>query len=614
MKNLKVFACLFYGTAIAGCFYLGVFLGSVVSPGMTLYTFVPALKEQMAHPFGLKMTAYTPCTTAAVFLTALLYLMVQKTNQKNYRFGKEHGSARWAEAAELTKELGDKDDYHRILSQNLRLSMNTRKTMRNNNVFCIGGSGAGKSMFLIKCNLMEMQGSFAATDPKGELLGSAGEYLKANGYQIKVFNLVNPGESNKYNPFSYLRTETDVIKLITNLMKNTTPKKSSSNDPFWEKAENLFLQALFYYVWMEMPPGRKNIVSVLELLAEAKREKGEPSRLDCRFELLARSSPLGEEHPAVRQYRKVMDGADNTIKSIIISVNARLAFLENKVIKELLETDELHFGELGTGRNGDKKTKTALFIVTPDSDKSYAFLIGMLYEQLMQELYFQADAKYGGRLPIHVTMYLDEFYNTPLPDSYLNFLSTMRSREISNVVVVQNIAQIKELFKDGWETIPGNADTLVYLGGNEQSSHKYISELLGKGTIDKRSSGETLGKRGSSSRNYDVLGRELMTPDEVRKLDNKKCIVLIRGCDPVMDFKFNTFKHPMFKRSGDGKGKWYVHNPQDKKKLDIIDKETADRLKKEAGEGGNIIITTINAEELVRLGSTPAGKPGLQEK
>ena len=308
--------------------------------------------------------------------------------------------------------------------------------------------------------------------PKGELLGSAGEYLKANGYQIKVFNLVNPGESNKYNPFSYLGTETDVIKLITNLMKNTTPKKSSSNDPFWEKAENLFLQALFYYVWMEMPPGRKNILSVLELLSEAKREKGEPSRLDCRFELLARSSPLGEEHPAVRQYRKVMDGADNTIKSIIISVNARLAFLENKAIKELLERDELHFGELGTGRNGDKKTKTALFIVTPDSDKSYAFLIGMLYEQMMQELYFQADTKYGGRLPIHVTMYLDEFYNTPLPDSYLNFLSTMRSREISNVVVVQNIAQIKELFKDGWETIPGNADTLVYLGGNEQSSHK----------------------------------------------------------------------------------------------------------------------------------------------
>ena len=534
--------------------------------------------------------------------------MVQKTNKKNYRFGKEHGSARWAEAAALTKQLGDKGNYHRILSQNLRLSMNTRKTMRNNNIFCIGGSGAGKSMFLIKCNIMEMQGSFAATDPKGELLGSAGNYLKENGYQIKVFNLINPRESNKYNPFAYIRTETDVIKLITNLMKNTTPKKSSSSDPFWEKSESLFLQALFYYVWMEMPPGRKNIVSVLELLAEAKREKNEPSRLDRRFELLARTNPLGEDHPAVRQYRKVMDGADNTIKSIIISVNARLAFLENKDIKELLETDELHFGELGTGKNSDKKTKTALFIVTPDSDKSYAFLIGILYEQLMQELYFQADTKYGGRLPIHVTMYLDEFYNTPLPDSYLNFLSTMRSREISNVIVVQNIAQIKELFKDGWETIPGNADTLVYLGGNEQSSHKYISELLGKSTIDKRSSGETLGKRGSSSRNYDVLGRELMTPDEVRKLDNKKCIVLIRGCDPVIDFKFNTFKHPMFKRSGDGEGKWYVHNPWKKSGMGIIDRETAERLKREAGEDGNVIITTIRAEDLIMLGNTSPEK------
>ncbi len=606
MKKFNVFTCLFYGTVIAGCIYLGFFLGSILHPGMTLSTFVPAIKGQMEEPFNIKVTACTPYTMAAVFLTAVLYTMVQKTNKKNYRFGKEHGSARWAEAAALTKQLGDKSGYHRILSQNLRLSMDTRKTMRNNNIFCIGGSGAGKSMFLIKCNIMEMQGSFAATDPKGELLGSAGNYLKANGYQIKVFNLISPKESNKYNPFSYIRTETDVLKLITNLMKNTTPKKSSSSDPFWENSEKLFLQALFYYVWMEMPPGRKNIVSVLELLAEAKREKDEPSRLDRRMELLARSSPLGEGHPAVRQYRKVMDGADNTVKSIIISVNARLAFLENKDIKELLETDELHFGELGTGKNSDKKTKTALFIVTPDSDKSYAFLIGMLYEQLMQELYFQADTKYGGRLPIHVSMYLDEFYNTPLPDSYLNFLSTMRSREISNVIVVQNIAQIKELFKDGWETIPGNADTLVYLGGNEQSSHKYISELLGKSTIDKRSSGETLGKRGSSSRNYDVLARELMTPDEVRKLDNKKCIVMIRGCDPVIDFKFNTFKHPMFKRSGDGEGKWYTHQPGKKKGMDIIDKETAERLKKEGGE--NVIITTITAEELVRLGNAPSEK------
>lgn len=608
MKRINVFTCLFYGIVIAGCVYLGFFLGSILHPDMTLYTLIPVLKEQMAHPLEIRMTAYTPYTMAAVFLTAFLYLMVQKANRKNYRFGKEHGSARWAEAAALTKQLGDKGNYHRILSQNLRLSMNTRKTMRNNNIFCIGGSGAGKSMFLIKRNIMEMQGSFAATDPKGELLGSAGNYLRENGYQIKVFNLINPKESNKYNPFAYIRTETDVIKLITNLMKNTTPKKSSSSDPFWEKSESLFLQALFYYVWMEMPPGRKNIVSVLELLAEAKREKDEPSRLDRRFELLARTNPLGGDHPAVRQYRKVMDGADNTIKSIIISVNARLAFLENKDIKELLETDELHFGELGTGKNSDKKTKTALFIVTPDSDKSYAFLIGMLYEQLMQELYFQADTKYGGRLPLHVTMYLDEFYNTPLPDSYLNFLSTMRSREISNVIVVQNIAQIKELFKDGWETIPGNADTLVYLGGNESSSHKYISELLGKSTIDKRSSGETLGKRGSSSRNYDVLGRELMTPDEVRKLDNKKCIVLIRGCDPVIDFKFNTFKHPMFKRSGDGGGKWYVHNPRKKSGMDIIDKETAERLKKEAGEDGNVIITTIRAEDLIALGNTSPEK------
>ena len=250
MKKLNVFTCLFYGTVTAGCTYLGFFLGSIIHPGMTLYSFVPALKEQMANPLKIKVTAYTPYTMIAVFFTALLSVMVQKTNRKNYRFGKEHGSARWADAAMLAKQLGDKDNYHRILSQNLRLSMNTRKTMRNNNIFCIGGSGAGKSMFLIKCNIMEMQGSFAATDPKGELLGSAGNFLKANGYQIKVFNLISPKESNKYNPFSYIRTETDVLKLITNLIKNTTPKKSSSNDPFWENAEKLFLQA-YWNCWQK---------------------------------------------------------------------------------------------------------------------------------------------------------------------------------------------------------------------------------------------------------------------------------------------------------------------------------------------------------------------------
>lgn len=293
------------------------------------------------------------------------------------------------------------------------------------------------------------------------------------------------------------------------------------------------------------------------------KEKGKPSQLDIIMSALEETSPLGANHPAVKQYKKCMRGAGDTVRSIIISANSRLAFLENKKILRILSKDELNLADIGIGANGDCETKTALFCVIPDSDKSYNFIIGMLYTQIFQELYYQADFNFGGRLPIHVTFMLDEFSNVALPDDFCSLLSTMRSREISSVIIIQNLAQIKALFKDTWETIPGNCDTLIYLGGNEQSTHKYISELLGKGTIEKKSSGETRGRQGSSSRNYDVLGRELMTPDEARKFDNKKCLIFIRGFDPIVDNKFNPFTHPAFNQTADGKGKSYEHIPRE---------------------------------------------------
>lgn len=386
--------------------------------------------------------------------------------------------------------------------------------------------------------------------------------LKNNGYSVKVINLLEMEKSDCYNPFSYIREETDVVKLITNLISNTTPKGATPSDPFWEKAEGLFLQAIFYYVWLEEPPARRNFETVLQLLGEAEvTEQNKPSRLDVRMKFLEETSKLGAAHPAVKQYNKCMRGAGDTVRSIIISANSRLAFLENKQVLRLLSRDDLDLAELGIGVNGDGETKTALFCVIPDSDKSYNFIIGMLYTQIFQELYYQADFNCGGRLPIHVTFMLDEFANVALPDDYCSLLSTMRSREISSIIIIQNFAQLKALFKDTWETIPGNCDTFIYLGGNEQSTHKYVSELLGKGTIDKKSSGETKGRQGSSSRNYDVLGRELFTPDEVRKLDNKKCIIFIRGFDPIMDNKFIPFGHPAFDQTADGKGEPYVHVP-----------------------------------------------------
>ena len=401
-----------------------------------------------------------------------------------------------------------------------------------------------------------------------------------------------------------------MVKLITNLISNTTPKGATPSDPFWEKAEGLFLQAIFYYVWLEEKPSKRNFETVLKLLGEAEvTEQGKPSRLDVRMKFLEENSPLGANHPAVKQYNKCMRGAGDTVRSIIISANSRLAFLENKQVLRLLSKDELNLADIGIGVNGDGETKTALFCVIPDSDKSYNFIIGMLYTQIFQELYYQADFNCGGRLPIHVTFMLDEFANVALPDDYCSLLSTMRSREISSIIIIQNFAQLKALFKDTWETIPGNCDTFIYLGGNEQSTHKYVSELLGKGTIDKKSSGETKGRQGSSSRNYDVLGREIFTPDEVRKLDNRKCIIFIRGFDPILDNKYVPFNHPMFNQTVDGKGKPYEHQVAKESNLigppfEILSKKAVEHYEKLQKKGENIYIDSLSYDEFMLLGDS----------
>lgn len=545
--------------------YAGYLLNGAWEPGMEMNAFLESFNRVCAEPFA---NYYNETTLKAVVIALIVYataLLMYITSQRNFMPGKEFGTARFESPQMANKILADKDEnFNRILSQNVKMSLNFRRLKLNGNILICGGSGAGKTFYEVKPNLMQMPHncSFICTDPKGEILRSCGEMLKNNGYSVKVINLLEMEKSDCYNPFSYIREETDVVRLITNLISNTTPKGATPSDPFWEKAEGLFLQAIFYYVWLEEPPARRNFETVLQLLGEAEvTEQNKPSRLDVRMKFLEETSKLGSAHPAVKQYNKCMRGAGDTVRSIIISANSRLAFLENKQVLRLLSRDDLDLAELGIGVNGDGETKTALFCVIPDSDKSYNFIIGMLYTQIFQELYYQADFNCGGRLPIHVTFMLDEFANVALPDDYCSLLSTMRSREISSIIIIQNFAQLKALFKDTWETIPGNCDTFIYLGGNEQSTHKYVSELLGKGTIDKKSSGETKGRQGSSSRNYDVLGRELFTADEVRKLDNKKCIIFIRGFDPIMDSKFIPFGHSAFDQTADGKGQPYVHAP-----------------------------------------------------
>ena len=615
-KKKPLVVLLVIGALLAA--YFGYLVNGAWTKGMDISEFMDSINKVLANPIA---DYYKGAVTVKAVLMAILIYAVMVTmyytSQRNLMPGKEYGTAKFADLSQVNRILRDKDDKkNRILSQNVRMSLDTRKTKLNNNVLIIGGSGAGKTFYEVKPNLMQMPDkcSFIVTDPKGEILRSTGEMLKNNGYNVKVINLIDMEQSDCYNPFSYIREETDVIKLITNLIANTTPKGTSSADPFWEKAEGMFLQALFYYVWLEVPKNERNFETVLKLMGKAEvKEQGKPSQLDAIMSVLEETSPLGVNHPAVKQYKKCMRGAGDTVRSIIISANSRLAFLENRKILRILSKDEMNLADIGIGVNGDCETKTALFCVIPDSDKSYNFIIGMLYTQIFQELYYQADFNFGGRLPIHVTFMLDEFANVALPDDFCSLLSTMRSREISSVIIIQNLAQIKALFKDTWETIPGNCDSLIYLGGNEQSTHKYISELLGKGTIDKKSSGETRGRQGSSSRNYDVLGRELMTPDEARKFDNKKCLIFIRGFDPIVDNKFIPFKHPSFAWTADGKGKAYIHTKKEDSVIigppfEILNTQSLAYFERLKDKGENVYIDKLDFDELMMLEDKGLGK------
>ena len=462
----------------------------------------------------------------------------------------------------------------RIISKNLRMSMNTRHTDRNNNILVIGGSGAGKTFRFVKPIILQQGSSFFITDPKGEIFRDTSNFLRMNGYDVKVINLLNETEmfkSSGYNPFVYISSETDVLKLITNLISNTTPANSQSSDPFWEKAEALLLQALFFYVWMEgvpvgisncKKPGTneddvdeilrliddpntqkvKNVRAVMTLLRFADfktnaRGQKEKSTLDQIFDHLEQKNPL---HKAVVNYNKVMRGAADTVRSIIISANSRLAPVESEAILTLFDEDEINIESMGV-------KKTVVYCIIPDNDKTYNFVVGLLYTQAFQKLYYEADFVHGGRLPVHVTFLLDEFANVALPDDFLSLLSTMRSREISSIIIIQDISQIKKMYKEGeHESLEANCDTWVYLGGNGPSTQKELSELMGKHTYDKKTSGTTFGKQGSSSQNEDVIGRELMFPSELRRMDGKKCVVFLRGYYPILDDKIDTLHHPLW--------------------------------------------------------------------
>ena len=536
--------------------WLAVLMASCYEPGMTIFTLMDAFSAATKNPFSLHWTPYT-MKFIGIFL--LLYggaILFYYTGQKNTRPGEEHGSASWGSVRELDKKYRDKDaGKNVILTQHLQMSMNGKLHRRNLLQIIVGGSGSGKTRFLAKPNLMLANASFIVTDPKGEMLRAVGNLFLEEGYILRVFDLIDPSKSDCYNPFCYIRKDADVFKLIDNFIKNTTPKGAKANDPFWEKSETALDAALMLYLLHEAPPEDQNMETILYMIENggAKEEDDDyQSPLDLLFEALEEEQP---NHIAVRQYHIFKQAAGKTAKSILVSAAVRLASFTLPEIQRITASDDMELGKLG-------ERKQAIFCIIPDSnDASLNFLVGMLYTQAFQELYFQADKVHQGALPVPVRLMFDEFANVALPDGYARLQATMRSRNIMSTIILQNISQLKALFKDDWEGIIGNADSFVYLGGNEQSTHKYISELLGKETIDTRTSSQSKGRNGSFSQNFQQTGRELMTPDEVRRLDNKNAIVLIRGEKPVIDEKYDILKHPNIHRTEDGGAPPYLHTP-----------------------------------------------------
>ena len=492
--------------------------------------------------------------TVLIFLLCYLFgIGIYLATRRKYRKGEEHGSAAWGDAREINKRYSEKNfTANKIMTQHVRISYNSRKHRRNLLTVVIGGSGSGKTRHYGKINLYQANTSFVVLDPKGENLRDAGNLLEAKGYEVRVLDLINMEKSHCYNPFVYLKDDNDVQRLVTNLFKATTPKGAQSQDPFWDTAASMLLLALIFFLKYEAPESEQNFPMVMEMLraGEVREDNDEyQSPLDELFERLEMREP---DHIAVKYYKDYHSGSAKTLKSIQITLAARLEKFNLSSLSALTATDDLDLSTLG-------EKKVALFALIPDNDTSYNFLVSILYTQLFQQLFYLADHKYGGRLPVHVHFLMDEFANVSLPDDFDKILSVMRSREVSVSIILQNLAQLKALFEKQWESIMGNCDEFLYLGGNEQGTHKYVSELLGKETIDMNTYGKSTGHSGNYSTNYQITGRELMTPDEVRMLDNRYALLFIRGERPVMDEKYDILKHPNVALSADGKGEPYRH-------------------------------------------------------
>ncbi len=543
--------------ALLGIFsvYLAVAAASAYEEGSNIFVWMGRFSEALKRPSLLRWTPYTVKCIIVVLLLCVFAVLLYRSDREKRRPGGEYGTAKWEAAETMNQKYADKDGPNVILTQHVSIGMDGYKHQRNLNVLVVGGSGSGKTRYFCKPGLMDANCSYLVVDPKGEMLRSTGHFLKSQGYDIKVFDLIHPRQSDGYNPFRYIREEPDVLKLMDNLVKNTTPPKGASNDPFWEKAEIALDSALMLYLLSEAPKEEQTfemLMFMLECARVMEEDDQYPTPLDLLFQSLEERDPT---HVAVREYKVYKQAAGKTAKSILVTASVRLSAFIFPQYTNIMQEDEMDFGSLG-------ERKRAIFCITPVNDGSMNYLVSMLFTQCFQELYLRADERYDGRLPVPVRVIQDEWANVPQPDSYPKVLATCRSYNIGIDIIVQNIQSIKARYRDEYQSIIGNCDTLLFLGGgNEPESLEFMSKLLGKETITIRTRGQTRGRSGSSSINYQLTGRELMTPDEIRRMPTREALLLIRGESPVRDRKYNIKKHPNYRYTQDGGAKPYIHNP-----------------------------------------------------
>ena len=522
-----------------------------VSPGQDASAKMMAVMAGMEDLFSNPLPSFYPkdlLIGAGCGVALRLVVYFKAKNAKKFRHGMEYGSARWGNAKDIEPYVDPVFENNVLLTETERLMMSGRprqpKYARNKNILVIGGSGSGKTRFFVKPNLMQMHSSYVVTDPKGTVLVECGKLLQRGGYRIKVLNTINFKKSMRYNPFAYLRSEKDILKLVNTLIANTKGDGEKAGEDFWVKSERLFYCALIGYIWYEAPEEEKNFTTLLEMINASEAREDDPefqSPVDLMFERLEEKDP---EHFAVRQYKKFLLSAGKTRSSILISCGARLAPFDIKELRDLMETDEMELDTIGD-------RKTALFVIISDTDDTFNFVVSILYTQLFNLLCDKADDEYGGRLPVHVRCLLDEFANIGQIPKFEKLIATIRSREISASIILQSQSQLKAIYKDNADTIVGNCDTTLFLGGKEKTTLKEMSEILGKETIDSFNTSENRGREVSHGLNYQKLGKQLMTEDEIAVMDGGKCILQLRGVRPFFSDKYDITKHPNYKYLSD---------------------------------------------------------------